>query len=180
MLSRELTTHLIPARFTEAGAQYLGRFPLASMLRLKQVIENNGAEAIAELDCRLDQSSKPRIYGRVMANIVVLCQRCLQPISLQIDRRFELSVEFDNSPDNAKEISAGEGVEIILLQSETVIETGVMIEDELLLSVPMFPAHENIQDCDQTMIRRATEYEAEETREELNPFAVLKKLKQSE
>lgn len=180
---KELTALLVPSCFTKARDQYVARLPLSVMPRLRLLVEDNGVEVIAELSCHLDHSNKPRIYGWVKVEVVLQCQRCLQSYLLLIDKSFDLSIEWD-VPSSGKEGVNPEAfntkAEVLLVLPDEPIDTLMMLEDELLLSIPSYPVHADMMDCDQTMICRTMELNIEEVTKEPNPFSVLKKLKRSE
>jgi len=111
------------------------------------------------------------ITGRVTAELVLICQRCLQPMNLAVCSEVALS------PVRGLEESA-RLPEILdpLLVEDASVRLRDIVEDELIMKVPTIARHEEGA-CELT-IEAAVEDQTEDQRAE-NPFAVLASLKKS-
>jgi len=165
--------HLDVKAFAEDGAHLAGEDPLRSHPRLLQETEGRGAslpvtwEADGEL--RNPRHVQPGIWIHLRANAVLplTCQRCLRPVDvpLEVDRSFRFVGDEDtaaNEDEEAEEdvLALGRSFDLLAL-----------VEDELLLSMPLAPMHET---CPEPVKLSAEDEDfgsAEPARE--NPFAQL-------
>jgi len=99
----------------------------------------------------------------VHARLPLRCQRCLQPVPLAVDERSR--VWLVSEPAAADRLEAG--IEPVLAP-EGRIALRDLVEEELLLAVPLVPRHENEADCGRTA---STEADVTQT-----PFAGLGEL----
>jgi uncharacterized protein len=112
----------------------------------------------------------------VSAKLLIECQRCLDPVETELSGRFKFALV---SSEEEIELLPGE-FEPYMLEGEeqSVIE---LIEDELLLCMPMVTIHED--DCSEYMMKQNRAIKAEikaakdAEREAKNPFSALKALK---
>ena len=98
----------------------------------------------------------------------LVCQRCLEPLTLRIPVRVRIALgEETGAPEEFEAYGQVEGSTLRQL-----------LEDELLLEVPSFPVHREIDECGasaQMIERLAPEESGHETTQ--NPFAALASLK---
>jgi uncharacterized protein len=97
------------------------------------------------------------------------CQRCLQPVDEYLD--IARSFLFVHGEDAAAQLDAdGEDDVLALTRS---LDLRELLEDELLLSLPLVPRHEV---CPQPLV---APIDASPLEEKPNPFAALASLKRS-
>lgn len=118
-----------------------------------------------------DHEKRVIIHGKAQVDVVVYCQRCNEKFNKSIN------VEFNLSP--LKDISLADTLpyeyEPILVNEWGEIDLVNAIEDEFLLSLPMFTKHE-LDVCHvPELVRTFGEIEPEAKKE--NPFAILSQLK---
>jgi uncharacterized protein len=89
-----------------------------------------------ELHFSCDDGGQPCVLGHVNAKLAVLCQRCLEPINIQVERGVRLAVVRDEA--EAESLEAA--YEVLLVGDEPVSLAG-LVEDELILAMPDFPRH---------------------------------------
>jgi uncharacterized protein len=103
------------------------------------------------------------------------CQNCLEAVTLPVTASIQLGII--TTLEQADRLPTG--YEPLLIEDEKVVLKD-LIEDELLLAIPLFPKHQH--NCakleDYAVDLLAEEKPVEETKPE-NPFAVLAKLKLS-
>ncbi len=116
------------------------------------------------------------IQGQLVVNLVLICQRCLQPFVWQMQDEFELSAY---SEEQAERLGSQLSVDSIVADTAGYLDTQQLIEDEILVRLPTFPAHATLAECDQKMLDRASEYKesVSEAAPKESPFAILKNLK---
>ena len=167
-------------RFAQAHAHLQGECGASEFTRLAGDLHPDGlvgATAVItwQADGELrgaDQAAESAVWLHLQAKATVplTCQRCLGPVqtSLVVDRWFRFvatEAQADDEDDEAEED---------LLALEPRPDLLAVLEDELLMALPLVPMHEV---CPQTLPSSAgTLPEGEEPRRE-NPFQALSKLK---
>jgi len=116
-----------------------------------------------------EKSGRTRfVKGRVSAEVEIECQRCMNLMSYPIDAEFSLAI-----------IETEAQIETLSEEFEPLITEGRhflpdVIEDELILAIPIVPVHD--AECSDFMIAQKEEQKVNEPIEDKkpNPFAVLK------
>lgn len=118
-----------------------GELLLTRMARLQAMVEH--AQGTVKLHVRgtVDEAGRSLLRGHVNALISMQCQRCMQPVPVLIDTDFLLAVV-----DSESEVGLlPDDYEPLLLETED-IALAELIEDELLLSLPIVARHE-LNEC---------------------------------
>ena len=163
------------AAAAEAGATLAGEWPLAGFLRLAQSTLAGPADGAARWGARCERSLlesagvQPSLRLAADAEVAVECQRCLQPmrLALQIDRR----IFFVEGEDAAASLDAESDDDVLALTPA--IDLHSLVEDELLLALPIVPRHEA---CALPLPAAVAEDELADAGPE-HPFAALAALK---
>lgn len=162
--------------FAEEGAQLQGSARLADMPRLLAEVEGRGPDLAVRWRARgelLDPHHvQPQVWLHLEADTVLplTCQRCLLPVDTPVS--FERAFRFvaDESTAEAEDELAEEDV----LALSRAFDLPGLVEDELLLELPLVPRHEV---CPEPVKMRAADPDFEAEPERPNPFAVLGQLK---
>ncbi len=170
-MSLQLPEQADPWRLCEQGKCYEGRVALQDLARLTSLLNFTGGEAAFTLAFDRDETRRPRVRGRVCAELQLCCQRCLQSMPLAVDLVFQLSPvtgleEAERLPEEYEP----------LMLDEHLLHPMDLVEDELILAIPPAPRH-TAADCgvDLTDYRQESAPEAAQQKE--NPFAPLRVLK---
>jgi len=158
-------------KLVASDASIAAREPLASFQRLGAMLESDAGDVEVQLRFFIDEQRLRRIDGMVRTEVQVLCQRCLQPMSVPLDSEFAVAVVW--SDDEAEHLPRELDPYIAGEEPQDIRD---LIEDELIISLPFVSYHEPGQ-CAAAGYENA-EPEPEEpapTRE--NPFKVLEQLK---
>ena len=154
-------------KLADSGARLVGEIPLSAMARLRALCLDGGGKAT--IDLYFERGGKRglrRVRGTISATIRVACQRCLEPMTLTITAEPSLVVV------QAAERTALPQQEADVLVGDQPVSLNGLVEDELLLAMPMIPVHD-INQCPAAASLRAPQRQSRES-----PFAVLDKLKQ--
>ena len=111
----------------------------------------------------------PMIRGRLETSLRLQCQRCLRGMDWPVDQRFELVID-------AGEEWQRQGGYDTLDSDDGVIDVFDLVEDEIMLALPLVAMHED-DTCNDYW--PATAAETDVAAKE-NPFAVLAHLKTAE
>lgn len=164
-----LPVQVDPYRLAEQGREYDGVLPLRQMKRLSPLLASDEGDARVELHFGVDEMGVRYLQGSIRVNLALVCQRCLEPMTLPVDT--ELALGFVESTAEADRLPGGydpyiaESVPLALID---------MIEDELLLALPQIPMHD-VQECPAQQFVEPDNQQNKHDQD--NPFQVLADLK---
>ncbi|HEV57701.1 MAG TPA: metal-binding protein [Phycisphaerales bacterium] len=162
-----------PFRLVDAGRRLQGRVALSRLKRLAPALLSDEGEVAVRLEFSRNTQGLAMIRGRVEAVLELGCQRCMQAMRHVVDEEFTVAVvETDAEAEMVQE-----QYDPLLVEDEALMLID-LIEDELLLVMPLAPMHPEQQDCVGRDLREFDpESVGEPVEEKDNPFAVLKTLK---
>lgn len=171
--------HLDVKAFAQAGATLTGNDPLSHYPRLAHEAQGpiDGLQvrwrAEGELHTEADDVSHVWLHLQMEADLPLVCQRCLQadPMPLQVERSFRFVA------DEATAEALDDEAEEDLLALSRDFDLHQLIEDELLMEVPLVPRHARCP-TDLPMESSSDEFE-QAAAEKTNPFAVLQGLRKN-
>lgn len=169
----QLPIQVDPRRLAEQNVILEGEVTVAELERLADRLFDNAGTVWAKFDFGRDPGGCNTINAHIKAKLVLQCQRCMQPMAYTVDTHFVLSpIAKEEEADNL-----AADYEPLPLPAGDLVSLLVLIEDELLLSVPIVPKHDTAA-CKVKLADVNQADDAEERVEEKpNPFAVLKQLK---
>ncbi len=153
------------------GRSFSGRVSLSRMERLREAVLDEEGEAEVEFVLDRDEAGRSFMKGRARMTVSLTCQRCLDPVGLELDARFSLGLvrgeeEAGRLPDDFEPLLVGRDP----------MDVAPLVEDELLLVLPAVPRHDSC-DSGYTPEPLESEEEPEEEAPRENPFAALAALK---
>jgi len=171
MKNLSLPQHINMLRLTEQAANFKGSLLIKDMQRLAPSLYNSDQGEVT-VNLALDADEEGTWFCRVQLKTTVLvqCQRCMEPFSYEIISDFLHGIV--NSESEAEELS--ERYEPVILR-EGMLVVQDMIEDELILKMPIVPMHADAECKVKLPLKDSTWDEVEEDGQ--NPFHILKLLK---
>jgi len=163
--------------FAEEGAHLRGEEPLGTHERVMAETQGRGSESsvhwTAQGELRNPRHVHPEIWVHLQADAILslTCQRCLAPVDVpvSVDRSFRFVADEDMAA--AQDEQSEEDV-LALSRS---LDLAELVEDELLMELPLAPRHEA---CPEPLKRVASDEDFDDaTARRENPFALLGKLK---
>lgn len=162
--------------FAEDGAQLSGADILGAYPRLMAETEGRGAERplawSAQGETRNPRHVQPEVWLHLQADTVLSlsCQRCLAPVDVpvSVDRSFRFVAD-----EATAEAQDDEAEEDLLALSRT-FDLPALVEDEVLMEIPLVPQHDT---CPAPVKLSVQDADFEEEAERPNPFAALARLK---
>lgn len=144
-----------------------GRVPLSALTRLRDSLVDTDGEVSFAIEFDQDALKVPYAELRVDAELPLMCQRTLQRFLLpvRIEQRLGLI------RDEAEEGALPPGYEPLLMPDDGMLRPVDLVEDELILAVPVVPVAPGTE-----VVEQEWSASAEET-ERTNPFAALSALK---
>ena len=164
-MSSRLPKQIDPWRVSEQGLSYTGVVELFDFPRLAPLLTRLQGDVGYAFRFSRDGLGRPLVAGHVEATLWQTCQRCSQPVAIPVDSDFQLVVV-----EGLDEAAALDDALDPLMADDAKINLLDLLEDELLLSLPVVARHEECQ---------AWQYDDEPiaVEEEENPFRILRKLK---
>ncbi|GAB3791298.1 23S rRNA accumulation protein YceD [Dyella agri] len=146
--------------------------PVAALQRLCSALAGSEGEVEYRLDFGRDSLGTDYVDVRAQAPLTMICQRTLEPFVLPVtvDSRLGLIRK------ERDEAGLPPGCEPLLVAEDGRLHPADVIEDELLLALPLVPVNPDSSLPDALMNDGEPEQD-EVQRRENNPFAVLRELK---
>ncbi|MDF1796348.1 MAG: YceD family protein [Coxiellaceae bacterium] len=130
-----------PLRLASRGESLQGEVAMSNLARVSNVLQDEPSGQVSYcLDFSQDDQGRAMVNGRIQASVVLECQRCGQAVEIALDLNPHLMVA--HSDQQAKQVP--KEFEPLLVGGEPVILNEVL-EEELLLALPMVPRHEEGQ-----------------------------------
>jgi uncharacterized protein len=153
----------------EAGRVLRGRVGLARLERALPQLESPEGELEVLLELGRDEDGTRYLAGSVQGRLVLLCQRCLEPMEYPLDVTFRLGLV--HSQEQMQGLS--DRYDPLLLTGEPA-SLAEVITDEVLLALPIVALHGGENTCQPPV----TDYQTPANSQRESPFAVLAQLKQ--
>lgn len=153
------------------NGHYEGAIALSELTRLGDLMyPADAASAARMVELRFEFSRNefdvPIIAGQLQTSLELQCQRCLQALDMPMKLEFRLMI--DASDELLRNSS-----EETLYSDEGYVDLFELVEDELILAIPLVALHED-SGCNEYWPSAETQIEAGAQE---NPFAVLQRLK---
>jgi len=136
-VGESLPLKINPFLLVDRGETISGKLPLASMKRLAGLLCSVDGDVDVQLHFGREAYGPRYIKGRLLATLLLTCQRCGEPVSYGVDLEPCLSPVVSD----AQAAQLTDEYEPLVTGGEPVALVDV-IEEELLLSLPMVPKHE--------------------------------------
>ena len=171
-MAKPLPDRFNPDLMARDGTRHEAVLPIARFERLAAILASDAGEvhAAASFSRREDHIV---VAGRVRAGYTLRCQRCLEPMVLEVDEPYELV--FVESEAAARALA--DELDPVVLDDSGRITAVDLLEDELILHVPLIARHPESARCAPTALSfggEAIDAEAESARD--RPFDALKNL----
>jgi DUF177 domain-containing protein len=150
---------------------WTGSISIATLPRLAAAVADSGSQVHAELQAMHD-GGQVIVQGKVEANLLLICQRCFGNMRYPVSADFKLAwVRNENEALSLPDLYEP------LLSVSARVKIADLVEDEMLLALPMVALHAVAHECATGVYStsRSTASDAKTKRRE--PFAALKGLK---
>lgn len=179
--SKELNAvHLDIAAFAQGQQSLRGATPASAFPRLAGELQGDPAtqtvdwQAQGQWQAQTGGAGQAWLHLDVQATVALTCQRCLQPVDVALDVQRAFRFVKDEATAEAQD---EESEEDVLVMSRA-FDLQALIEDELLMDLPLVPRHEQ---CPQPLpLAEEPDAAAAHAPQRPNPFAVLGQLRQSQ
>lgn len=140
LMSVSLYERLDPWRLADRRAVLDGSLDIRDLPRLRDLVLRVAGDVIYKIWFERDEQDRILVRGTLVANLVLECQRCLEPLSFPVAAEFALVA-----------VKGLDEVRLLPEQYEPLmVEEGMfrpleLIEEELLLALPQIPKHADRQ-----------------------------------
>jgi uncharacterized protein len=120
----------------EQGVVLEGKIELEQFSRLKGLLNSREGSASARIAFRRSHDDMVLVALECEAALELICQNCLDPVRHAVRER----VDFAVAETEESLASAPQGMDLIALGGEK-FQPATVIEDELIVSLPLVPRH---------------------------------------
>ncbi|MBS0444580.1 MAG: DUF177 domain-containing protein [Proteobacteria bacterium] len=132
------------AAFAKEGATLSGSWPVAALPRLaesaaaRDTLGQVTFEARGERREEAGGAPQTWLHLKASARLPLACQRCLEPVDVPLD--VQQSLRFVAGENQAAELDADSEYDVLALTKS--LDLQELVEDELLLALPLVPRHD--------------------------------------
>ena len=167
-MSLTLKDCLNPWKAADGNIRVSGQLPVAGLDRLAGALLEINSDVDVNLEFKRTEEKLPILEGSLSGLLTLECQRCLEPMDLQVQSKFSMAFIRPGTTLDS------EIYDLYEVEDEQICLTNV-IEDELLLLLPQVPMHSDPVCVIETEFGDGIIEDTAEEKE--NPFAVLASLK---
>jgi uncharacterized protein len=171
-MSTNLPETVDAVRMLSGRRSFEGRLPIAAFPRFAEALERDAGEVEYALEFGRDELGVDFLEIRATCEVWLTCQRTLEPYRqpLQVVQRLGLVKR------ESDEAGLPEGYEALLLPEDRQLHLRELVEDELILALPLVPARDDAELPTEYASGDSPEAESEA---KPNPFAALAALKKN-
>ncbi len=170
MLKGSIPSHVDPRKLADRAAILEGELSFESLPRFSEQLAVNAGTVRAKFTFERQERRVAVIRCELVAEVEMVCQRCLELalLPVHVDSSFQIVKE------GFADITVAKGFEALEVGEEP-LDLLTLVEDELLLALPIVPLHSS-EDCQQLSGFNEPDAELNEVSRS-NPFDVLAQLK---
>jgi len=174
-VSTSMPEHISLDKWADTGFEWSGEVDPNSFERLVAMLSTEHDQSNTQLNAELYRRNNVlHLAFTLTGDVWLTCQRCLQPVAVDLSDDYNIALL-----ENDSQVRLIDEEQDYLLLDEIVTEQSPerllpfkkLVEDEILLKIPMAPKHD---DCEMS-VEQFGEIPEEEENE--NPFAALASLK---
>ena len=154
-----------------------GRLPISRLKRIHSALASDKGEVLAQICFGIDEQRQRYLDLMLKADVELICERCLGALSYEIETNSRLALlESTHLSEHLPE-----GYEPLVLDQSDPVLLASIIEDELILALPLVPRHTQL-DCNASVTKDEAKQQlqpeqSDDAVEKKNPFSVLANLR---
>lgn len=173
-MHQKLPKEIDPLRLAQNGLKLAGQLSLTEMPRLVQSLHSDQGIVNVDIAFDVDEINMPFMRGEFAATVLMTCERCMKAMSVDLKVNCLLAMITNES----KIESLAEQYDPWLLENSDDVALASVIEDELILALPLVPRHDEA--CLPAHQWSSSDELLEEAEQKVSPFAILSTLKTKE
>lgn len=171
-MSNDPIPHYIePYKLVDRNITFSGNISLDSLPRLYEALATDKASICVDVVFQREQQQQVLMSMTFNATVELICQRCLEVMSFTINKQYNYM--FCHS--KYEQMMLPDGYDILDVKLKDPFDLKTLIEDELLLALPIIPMHTS-DECQQPAVITEPE-QIENESDRSNPFGILAQLK---
>lgn len=160
-----------PRKMADRAAVLEDEIPLSSFARLTEALEDVQGQVHLRISFGRDEQRTVVAYSELDVVVKMVCQRCLDVVELPIHSASEYAIV--NPEASTQHLPKSYDV---LEVGEDPLDLLALVEDELLLALPIVPLHAS-EDCQMLGSQDAEPEGKDESSPASSPFSILAQLK---
>src|SRR6187551_713631 len=84
-----------PRKFAQHGVSLEGVIPVSELPRILEATENSDGEIQVKLEFTISEERKKVVVGNASADLALVCQRCLEPVTVPVESNISLAIVWD-------------------------------------------------------------------------------------
>lgn len=169
-----------PWNLVDRNADLVGELSLSELPRL-----DNVANRLEGLNYRIqgekDVLGNPSLAIHIEGRLIVACERCLDDMLFDIDSNSVLQLKTQvQAATRSGEHELTDDCDVLTVERDEKLDAFDLLQDEILLALPLVPAHSNIEDCGEkvaaTLASKPTQPDNDSAEPTNKPFADLANL----
>jgi uncharacterized protein len=171
-MRQQLPKDIDPFRFANTGRELEGELAQADLPRLADVLRHTDGTVTVSMRFDVDDTGTPFMQGHFTTTLSLSCERCMQELTLSVEVDTLLGiVRHEKLAENLSD-----QYEPWVIEEHDVADPASVVEDELILALPLVPKHD--YDCLPEEAWFSGDKEEEKQADKADsPFAVLSALK---
>ena len=147
-----------------------GSFPLQRLQRLGEMLVDQAGDVSLRLEFNKGEKGRTEVTGHLETKVKLECQLCLQPVTQTLSGALSVIVVSSEA-----ELEQLEDEQDGVIHTDKLISLAALVEDELMLMVPMIPRHEEGEcpESDYVVTEELAADEQDEPASTYRPFAGL-------
>lgn len=142
-MSDRLPVHVDPLTLADRGRALSGAVPVSACRRLVHWLDSDEGEFAVDLHFGRDENRRRVLTGRVRGEVMLTCQRCLGAFAQDLD--LPIGVVLVDSEAEAETLP--EEVDALVVGASATMHTVDMIEDDLILALPLIAKCPDASGC---------------------------------
>ena len=175
-MHHKLPKEIDPLRLAQNGLKFDGQILLSDMPRLTKSLHSNSGLVDVTLEFDIDEIGTPYVKGEFTVPVSIVCERCMLPMSMELSVSCLLAMVVSEKFID----KLAEQYDPWLLENNDPISLSKVVEDELILVLPLVPRHTEAclpSEAWSTMSDNSDYNEDEGDEKRVSPFAILSSLK---
>ena len=170
MINAPIPPHVDPRKLADRGITFAGELPLSDFSRVCELLTDTTGLVRVAFEFSRDEQKVAVMQLKLESEVRMICQRCLDEAVIPVSGEYLYAIVVPGT----EELHFPQGYDVLEVGEEP-LDLLALIEDELLLSLPMVPM-DPPEECQQPagLIESETSKNAVKRS---NPFSVLAQLK---
>ena len=172
-MHHKLPKEIDPLRLAQNGLQFDGQILLSDMPRLAKSLHSDSGLVDVALAFDIDEIGTPYAKGEFTVPVSIVCERCMLPMSMELSVSCLLAMVVSEKFID----KLAEQYDPWLLENSDPISLSRVVEDELILVLPLVPRHTEACLPSEAWSAMSDHNEDEGDVKPVSPFAILSSLK---